>query len=220
MIDFVLNRPRLVPGRLEPERGPRAIGGLDDDRQRPLDVAEDLRDRETPFFGGLRLLPPVYDRRVHEHERLGRVASRVDDSDASRDPDLIGGESHPFGGVHRFEQIVDQLPHRVIHSGNGLGALPQDGRTEQVEFADAHAGLAGAAAGAAGAASRFVIDAMLLRRITSFASPLLIVTSASFRYTTSPTIPPEVTMRSPFCKEASSFSCASRWRRCGRMMKK
>src|SRR6266566_1404278 len=48
----------------------------------------------------------------------------------------------------------------------------------------------------------------------------LIVTSSAFRCTTSPMMPPEVTMRSPRCSDASSWRCRSCCRRWGRISMK
>src|SRR5438034_242823 len=58
------------------------------------------------------------------------------------------------------------------------------------------------------------------RLIVQRDSPLFTVTSSSFRCTTSPMMPPEVTMRSPRCSDASSCRCRSCCRRCGRISMK
>src|SRR5438045_7319281 len=148
------------------------------------------------------------DPRIDEHQGRGIVLADVHHRDAARDPDLIGGEADSLGRPHGLEQIVHQLAYRGVHSGDGRRALPQHRRAEQVELADRHGVLA--------SIDRLRMFAMLLRITTTRASPLFTVTSSSFKCTTSPMMPPEVTILSPRCSEPSSWrwrSCCLRWGR-------
>src|SRR5207244_12873052 len=108
----------------------------------------------------------------------------------------VGGASPPPGRPHRVEQVVHELAYRVVDGADGRRALPQHRRAEQVELADGHWDLA--------SIERLRMFAMLVRITTTRDSPLFTVTSSSFRCTTSPMMPPEVTILSPRCNEASS----------------
>src|SRR4029077_5767549 len=150
--------------------------------------------------------------RIDEHQGWGVVVADIDHGHALRDPDLIGGEAHAFGRPHGVEQVVHQLAHGGVDGGDGRRALPQHRRAEQVELADRHWGL-----GEGASIDRLRMFAMLARITTTRDSPLFTVTSSSFRWTTSPMIPPEVTILSPRCSEASSWRWRSCCLRCGRM---
>src|SRR5882762_8514395 len=178
-----------------------------------LDLAGGLGDRETPVLRRFQEVACLHDPRVDQYQGRWGILPHVDDGHAPGDTDLIRRESHPLGGVHRLEQVVHQSTHGVVHRGHGGGALPQDGRAEQVELADGHCGLAAST-------ERLTMFAMLARWTIRRDSPLFMVTSSSFRCTTSPMIPPEVTMRSPRCSAASSSRWRSCCRRCGRISMK
>src|SRR5206468_9570671 len=212
VVDLVLDRAGLVAAHLGAVPLAVPVQRLDHHAHRPLDVAEDLRDREAPLLPDLGFGAALDDRGVDQHQWRRVLLAHVHDGDALRDADLVGGEAHPLGGAHRLEQIVHQPAHGVVHAGHGGRALAQHRRTEQMEAANRHDTFASAA--------RLAIVAMLPRSTTSLASPLRIVTSLSFRCTTSPTMPPEVTTWSPRCNVSSSFLCCSCWRRCGRRMRK
>ena len=182
----MLDGARLEAGRFRRVAPAVAICRLHDDRERARDVPEDVGDGETPFLGGLVLIAVLYDHRVDEDERRRGVRPDVHHGDPARDADLIRGQADALGGAHRLEQVVDQPPDLVVHGCHRRRALAQHGGAEEVEVPDGHADLA--------SAPLFRIVAMLLRITTSFASPLRIVTSFSLRCTTSPMIPPEVTI--------------------------
>src|SRR5712691_4964897 len=212
VVDLVLDGAGLVAAHFGAVGAAVPVRRLDHNPLRPFDVAEDFRDREAAFLGDLDFGAALDDHGVDEHQRRRVLLAHVHDGDALRDADLVGGEPHAFGGAHRFEQVVHQPPHRVVHAGDRRRTLAQHRRAEQVEAANGHDALASAA--------RLTMLAMLPRSTTSLASPLRIVTSLSFRCTTSPTMPPEVTIWSPRCSVSSSFLCSSCWRRCGRRMRK
>src|SRR5437879_1597459 len=212
VVDLVLDGAGLIAAHFGAGGTAVAVERLDHHALRSFDVAEDLRDREAPFLGDLDLGAALDDHGVDEHQRGRVLLAHVHDRDALRDADLVGGEPHALGGAHRFEQVVHEPPHGVVHAGHGRRALAQHRRAEQVEAADGHDAFASTA--------RLTMLAMLPRRTTSLASPLRIVTSLSFKCTTSPTMPPEVTIWSPRCSVSSSFLCCSCWRRCGRRIRK
>src|SRR5260370_8435574 len=154
----------------------------------------------------------MQDRGVPEPGGGGGLLARVGGRAATRDPDLIGREPDPFGGAHRFEEVVHQPLHLLVHGGDRGRPLPQQGGAEQAEFANRHCGL--------DSTDRFTMFAMLARSTIKRVSPLFTETSSSFRCTTSPTIPPDVTTRSPRCRDASSSRCPSCCFRCGRLILK
>ena len=166
MVDLVLDGAGLIAAHFGAGGTAVAVERLDHHALRSFDVAEDLRDREAPFLGDLDLGAALDDHGVDEHQRGRVLLAHVHDRDALRDADLVGGEPHALGGAHRFEQVVHEPPHGVVHAGHGRRALAQHRRAEQVEAADGHDAFASTA--------RLTMLAMLPRRTTSLASPLRI----------------------------------------------
>src|SRR5712691_10299008 len=211
MVDLVLDSASLESGCFGRITPAVLVGRLHGDRERTCDVPKDVEDRETPFLGRLALLGALHDHRVDEDERRRGVRPDVDHGDTARYADLIRRQADAFGGAHRLEQVVDQPADLLVHGRDRNRPLTQHRRAKEVEVPDRHADLA--------SAPLFRIVAMLLRITTSLASPLRIVTSFSLRCTTSPMIPPEVTIWSPRCSAASSclcFCCCWRWGRINR----
>src|SRR5438132_1374372 len=196
VIDLVLHGPRLEARKLGAVGPPVAVQGFERHAEGALHLAVDIGNRETALFSRLALVRGRDDPRVDEDQGWGIVLADVHHGHAAGDPDLIGGEPHTLGRPHGVQQVVHQFAYRGVDGGHGRRALPQHGRAEQVEHADRHWGLA--------SIDRLRTFAMLVRTTTTRDSPLFTVTSSSFRCTTSPMMPPEVTILSPRCNEASS----------------
>ena len=65
---------------------------------------------------------------IDQNQLVGRILAigHVDDGDLLREADLRRGEAHPFGGVHGFEHVLDELVQlRGIEFGYVLGLVLQ-----------------------------------------------------------------------------------------------
>ena len=102
--------------------------GADSDDFASGDFLAESGNAQATFFAFL-LAFDANDFRIDENDLRGRVFGDgdIDDSDAAGDPDLGGGETDTFGGVHRLEHVVEK---RVklggIEFGDGRGGSFKD----------------------------------------------------------------------------------------------
>src|SRR6266571_1686197 len=212
VIDFVLRGARLEAGELDRVRLAVAVERCDGNGERALHIAVDVGNREATLLGRFDGVAQLDDPGVDQHERWRELLAHVDDRNSPRDAHLVRGEPHAFGRAHGVEEVVHQPPDLVVHGCDRRRRLTQHRRAQQVEPPDRHCDFA--------SMDRLRMLAMFERTMTKRASPLFTVTSSSFRCTTSPRIPPDVSTLSPFCREASSWLWRSRCFFCGRRIMK
>src|SRR6185369_13885253 len=111
------------------------VGGADRHGPGALDVAVDVRDRQTTLFGLLYYSVGREDGRIDESE-LRPVD--VDHRQSLGAAHLRRGEADALGGVHRLEHVGDELAQLVGDLGDGLCRLAKYRVAQHPDVEDAH----------------------------------------------------------------------------------
>src|SRR5881394_798959 len=136
-------------------------------------------------------------------------------------------EANAFRQVHRIEHVLGESAQRVGDLFDRTRVRAQYRIAEDANVENAHVALFGCAGSEVGADEPPTIFAIRPRSTTNFDSPDLIVTRSSSRFappsfdvsricTTSPMMPPDVTISSPRFSALSDSSCFCRCFCCGR----
>src|SRR5688572_21616864 len=204
MVDLVLDRTGLEPGGVAAVAIALEVGGLQHDPLGPGHVTVDLRNREAALLGGG--FPLALQDHGVDHDEP--VAVGVDHRDPPGDPHLVRRQPYATRGVHGLEHVAHQPAHLVVGSADLFAAPAKDGRAEQVQREQAHAGVA---PGAVDPPMRTMRE----RSTTTVAVPVSNVTrvslmpslSTSLMSRTLPTSPPLVITSSPFLRFCSRAAC-------------
>src|SRR5688572_18615094 len=119
MIHFVLEGTRREVATLDGALVAVGVNASQRDARRPEHRRVEAGHAETSLLFELRAAA-LHDLGIDQRHQLAgfSAGTRIDDQHPERDPNLGCRETNPGRRVHRFDQVVHELPHAVVEGGD------------------------------------------------------------------------------------------------------